>query len=103
MDSVAEDSEKDGASYRSKHEKKEGIQQWKRKSKEEERKSRRGCGKEGEEGQECHDLLDLPEQPASGAADDGGQGLTSTRYPTRPELFFCYPNPTRTIFHNLRV
>ena len=32
-----------------------------------------------------------------------GQGLTSTRYPTRPELFFCYPNPTRTIFHNLRV
>ena len=32
-----------------------------------------------------------------------GQGLTSTRYPTRPELFFCYPNPTQTIFHNLRV
>ena len=32
-----------------------------------------------------------------------GQALTSTRYPTRPELFFCYPNPTRTIFQNLRV
>ena len=31
------------------------------------------------------------------------RGLTSTRYPTRPKLFFCYPNPTRTIFHNLRV
>ena len=31
------------------------------------------------------------------------QGLTSTRYPTWPELFFCYPNPTRTIFQNFQV
>ena len=103
MGSVAEDSKKGGASYQIQHEKKDGIQQWKRRFKEEERKSRRGCGKEGEGGQGCQDLLDLPEQPASGAADDGGQGLTSTRYPTRPELFFCYPNPTRTIFQIFRV
>ena len=32
-----------------------------------------------------------------------GQALTSTHYPTRPELFFCCPNPTRTIFQNFRV
>ena len=32
-----------------------------------------------------------------------GQALTSTRYPTRPELFFCYANPTQTIFQNFRV
>ena len=31
------------------------------------------------------------------------QGLTSTRYPTRPELLFCYPNPTRTTFKKFRV
>ena len=31
------------------------------------------------------------------------QALTSTRYPTRPELFFCYLNPTQTIFQNLWV
>ena len=23
--------------------------------------------------------------------------------PTRPELFFCYPNPTRNIFQNFQV
>ena len=42
MDSAAKDLEKDGASYLIKHEKKDGIQQWKRKSKEEKRKSRGG-------------------------------------------------------------
>ena len=31
------------------------------------------------------------------------QALTSTRYPTRPELLFCYPNPTRTTFKKFRV
>ena len=74
MGSVAEDSEKDSASYLIKHEKKDGIQQWKRRFKEEERKSRRWWRKEGKRGngQECQDLLDLPEQPASRAADDGG-------------------------------
>ena len=24
-------------------------------------------------------------------------------FPTRPELYFCYPNPTPTIFQNIRV
>ena len=42
MDSAAKDLEKDGASYRIKREKIDGIQQWKRKSKEEKRKSRGG-------------------------------------------------------------
>ena len=32
-----------------------------------------------------------------------GQALRSTRYPTRPELLFCYPNPTRTTFKKFRV
>ena len=31
------------------------------------------------------------------------QALTSTRYPTRPELLFCFPNPTRTTFKKFRV
>ena len=81
MGSVAEDSKKGGASYQIQHEKKDGIQQWKRKSKEEERKSRRGWRKEGEGGQECQDLLDLPEQPASRAADDGGLLLGPSQLP----------------------
>ena len=37
------------------------------------------------------------------SAKHPNQALTSTRYPTRPELLFCYPNPTRTIFKNFRV
>ena len=31
------------------------------------------------------------------------QALTGTRYPTRPGLFFPYPNRTRKIFQNFRV
>ena len=31
------------------------------------------------------------------------QALTGTRYPTRPGLFFSYPNRTRKIFQNFRV
>ena len=31
------------------------------------------------------------------------QALTGTRYPTRPGLFFSYPNRTRKIFQNIRV
>ena len=32
-----------------------------------------------------------------------GQALTGTRYPTRPGLFFSYPNRTRKTFQNFRV
>ena len=31
------------------------------------------------------------------------QALTGTRYPTRPGLFFSYPNRTRKFFQNFRV
>ena len=33
----------------------------------------------------------------------GNQALTGTRYPTRPGLFFSYPNRTRNFFQNFRV